>query len=198
MKKLLKVAGIASVLIMAVWVSLTLWAEGKGPKKMWSQGNVTSPQKVLIVYDPDPLYNLDEQVSRSFGQALADNGMRVRVVTVKKAMELENTSYALYVFCANTYNWRPDWALSNYIDNQVSLSKKKVVAITLGSGSTEASQLALEKLIRSKGALLFDSRSLWLLKPNNESLTKESNVAISVSMAYSWGQEIAGRMAAQE
>ena len=152
----------------------------------------------MIVYDPDPLYNLDEQVSRSFGQALADNGMHVRVVTVKKAMELKNTSYWLYVFCANTYNWRPDWALSNYIDNQVILTNKKVVAITLGSGSTEASQRALEKLIRSKGALLFDSRSLWLLRPNDESKPKQSNVNVSVSMAYSWGQEIAQRMSAHD
>ncbi|NIJ52591.1 hypothetical protein [Dyadobacter arcticus] len=198
MKKIKKVVGFVSLIILVFWVSITLWAEGKGPKKSWSLGNVASPQKALIVYDPDPLYNLDEQISRSLGQALADKGMHVRVVSVKKAMELENTSYTLYVFCANTYNWRPDWALSNFIDKKVILTNKNVVAITLGSGSTEASQQALEKLILSKGALLFDSRSLWLLKPNDESKPKESNVAVSVSMAYSWGQEIAGRMAVKD
>ena len=40
MKKLNKVVGFASLLILVSWVYLTLWAEGKGPKKRWSLANV--------------------------------------------------------------------------------------------------------------------------------------------------------------
>lgn len=193
MKKLLKVTGISVLAIGVVWTILTVWAERVGPKRSWQLGPQTAKKRVLIVYDPDPFYTLDEQVSRSFGQALADHGMRVTVASVAAASELDNQSIDLYVFCANTYNWRPDWAVTDFIQKQANLDGKSVVAITVGSGSTEDSQKALETLIRDKKANLLDSHSLWLLKPNDESRGTESNVAVSVSMAYSWGNELAKR-----
>lgn len=143
------------------------------------------------VYNPDPFYNLDEQVCRSLGQALADQGMQVTVASVAAAETAASQPIDLYVFCANTYNFRPDWAVSNFIRKQTNLAGKSVVAITLGSGTTEASQNALETLIRDKKARLLDSHSLWLLRPNDESRMQESNVAVSVSMAYAWGTDMA-------
>ncbi len=85
MKKPLKIVGVSALVIAIAWTFLTIWAESIGPKRSWKLGNPTARKKVLIVYDPDPFYNLDEQVSRSFGQALADQGMRVTVATVKVA-----------------------------------------------------------------------------------------------------------------
>ena len=114
------------------------------PKKNWEIGNLDSKNKVLIVYDPDPFYNLDEHIYRSLGQALADNGMQVRIATVRAAGELKDQAPTLYVFCANTYNWRPGWATTKFINKQTALEDKAVVAITLGSGSTDTSQKALE------------------------------------------------------
>lgn len=177
--------------IASVWIVVTFWAESTGAKKSWELGSKASTKKVLIVFDPDPFYNLDEQVSRSFGKALADNGLNVRVATVKAAKELANQPFDLYVFCANTYNWHPDWAVTDFIKEQVALEGKSVVAITLGSGSTETSQKALEDLIINMKANLIDSHSLWLFKPNDESRMKESNIKVSVSMAYAQGEKIA-------
>ncbi len=191
MRNLSKVMVITSLSIAAAWALLTWWAESAGPKGSWALGDSASPKKILIVYDPDPFYNLDEQISRSFGQGLADQGMYVQVATVQSARELADQAFDLYVFCANTYNWRPDWAVSNFINQQVVLKGKSVVAITVGSGSTAAAQKALEKLILDRGGQLLDSRSLWLLKPNDESRPKESNVTVSVSMAYTWGEQTA-------
>lgn len=193
MNKRLKITGIAVLAIGAVWTLLTVWAERAGPKRRWQLGSLTAKKRALIVYDPDPFYDLDEQVSRSFGQALADGGMRVTVATIAAASDAANQSFDLYVFCANTYNFRPDWAVRDFIQKQENLAGKSVVAITLGSGTTGASQEALETLIHDKKANLLDSRSLWLFKPNDESRTEESNVAVTVSMAYSWGEEIAKR-----
>lgn len=193
MKKLLKITGITVLAIGAFWTFLTIWAERAGPKRSWQLGSPNAQKKALIVYDPDPIYNLDEQVSRSFGQALADQGMRVTVATVAAAPDVNNQPIDLYVFCANTYNWQPDWVVSNFIREQVNLDGKSVVAITLGGGSTGTSQKALETLILDKKANLLDSRSLWLLRPNDESRGTESNIAVAVSIAYSWGTEIAKR-----
>ena len=194
MKKILTITGIAALTIGAVWTFLTVWAERTGPKRSWHLGSPTAQKPALIVYNPDPFYNLDEQVSRSFGQALADQGMQVTVASVAAAETAPNQPIDLYVFCANTYNFRPDWAVSKFIRKQVDLAGKSVVAITLGSGTTGASQNALETLIRDKKARLLDSHSLWLLRPNDESRMQESNVAVSVSMAYSWGEEMAKQL----
>ncbi len=193
MKKLFTITGIAALAIGAVWTLITVWAERTGPKRSWQLGNPTAKKRALIVYDPDPFYNLDEQICRSFGQALADNGMRVSVATVAAAEISAHQPTDLYVFCANTYNWRPDWAVSDFIRQEQHLAGKSAVAITLGGGDTGASQKALETLISDKKADLLDSRSLWLLKPNDEARGTESNVAVSVSMAYAWGEEIAKR-----
>ena len=160
MKKLLKVTGIALLAMGAVWTALTVWAESAGPKRSWKLGNQAAKKRALIVYDPDPFYNLDEQVSRSFGQALADNGMRVTVATVEAVEESPEQSIDLYVFCTNTYNWAPDWSISGFIRQQAHLDGKPVVAITVGSSETESAQKALEKIILDRKANLLDSRPL--------------------------------------
>ncbi|MBC8082339.1 MAG: hypothetical protein H7Z21_03950 [Hymenobacter sp.] len=198
MKKLLKTTGIAALAMGAGWAALTLWAESAGPKRSWKLGNQAAKKRALIVYDADPFYNLDEQVCRSFGQALADNGMRVTVATVKAAGDSSGQPVDLYVFCANTYNWAPDWSVSDFIKTQVHLNGKSVVAITVGGGGTAAAQAGLEKLLLDQKARLLDSRPLWLLKPNDESRGQESNVAVAVSMAYAWGAEIARHVKAPQ
>jgi hypothetical protein len=197
MKKPFKVISISMLAIASVWIVVTFWAESTGAKKSWELGNKASTKKVLIVFDPDPFYNLDEQVCHSFGQALSENGLYVRIATVKAAKEYAHQPFELYVFCANTYNWHPDWAVTDFIKEQVILGGKPVVAITLGSGSTETSQKALEDLIIEMKGNLIDSHSLWLLKPNDEFRMKESNIKVSVSMAYTQGEKIAKRMKSQ-
>lgn len=194
MNKLLKITGIAALVVGAAWTFLTVFVERVGPKRSWQLGSASAKKRALIVYDPDPFYDLDEQVSRSFGQALADQGMRVTVATVAAAKGFDSQAVDLYVFCANTYNFRPDWAVSNFIKKQVALAGKDVVAIALGSGSTEASQRILDELIVENKGKLLNSKSVWLLKPNDEAKTTESNVNVAVSMAYTWGEQAAAQV----
>lgn len=186
----IRITAITAIVIVAIWTALTIWVELKGPKKSWTMGEASNTKKVLIVYDPDPIYNLDEQVCKSFGQALAESGMQVQIKTISAAEQINTFDYNLYVFCANTYNWEPDWAISEFIEHVVPIDSKPVVAITLGSGSTSASQEALEKIIKKRNGKIIGSRSFWLLKPNDESRMKESNVDVSVSMVYNWAKEI--------
>jgi hypothetical protein len=193
MKKILRIALIAPLIIGAIWAALTLWAESPGAKKSWNLGNPSSGTKVLIIYNPDIFYNLDEQICKSFGKALTQYKTEVTVATTSKAAELGDNSYDLYVFCANTYNWRPDWQVSRFIRN-TNLKGKPAVALTLGSGSTEASQKALEKIITETQAKLIFSRSIWLMRPNDESKDKESNIDVAVEMAYQWGKEVGEKL----
>ncbi len=161
-------------------------------------GIAASDKRALIIYDPDPFYNLDEQVCLSFGRALSDSGLFVNVATAAAAGEIINApAFDVYVICANTYNWRPDWAITRFIEEHGPWEQKSIVAITLGSGSTASSQKKLEKLIVKYGGKIMDSRSLWLMRPNDESRMEESNVEVARSIAYRWGLDIAGRVKSQ-
>ena len=140
------------LIVPGIWTLLTFWAEAKGESHQWEVGSPQSSRKALVIYDPDPFYNLDEQVSRSFAAGLSENDVYVTIATVAAIADKQNLDYDLYVFCANTYNWRPDWAVSGVIKKQVVIRNKPVVAITLGAGSTRASQKALERIINKKEA----------------------------------------------
>jgi hypothetical protein len=182
---------ITVITITVLWIILTIIAESTGGRESWKLGNVNSSKKALVIFSPDPFYNLDEQVCKSFGKALAENGYYVNINTVAAATRLKDSSYNLYVFCANTYNLRPDWAVSNYIQKDISIKGKPVIAITLGAGSTAISKRTLERLIFLKGGNLLSSRTFWLWKPNDETRSKESNVDVAVSMAYTWSNNLA-------
>jgi len=131
-KRISQVAIIALTSIAIGWTALTLYVEKKGPAKQWTFGD-DHEKTALIVYDPDPFYNLDEQVCFAFGEALAKDRMKVTVATVAAAEEFETESYDILVYCANTYNWRPDWAITNFIKEHKVKQKTPVVAITLGA-----------------------------------------------------------------
>lgn len=175
--------------ILVIWGGLTVWAELPGPAKIMEHGSPSSPQKALVVYDPDPIYNLDEQLCNAFAEQLARKGIYTIVATVKAANKLKEDDYTLYMFCANTYNWRPDRAITSYIKH-IDLHNRQVAALTLGSGSTQASQKAFDRIIKSTGASIVDSRTLWLLRPNDESRMKEPNVQVAVSMTRSWADSV--------
>jgi hypothetical protein len=177
--------------VVTLWLLLTIWAESNGGKKTFVLGTSSNSKKALIIYDPDPFYNLDEQVCRSFGTSLAENNFYVHICTVAAATNLKDSSFDLYVFCANTYNDRPDWAVSNYIRKAVNIKEKPVVAITLGAGSTALSKKALDRLIYVNGGKLIASRVFWLFRPNDETRSKDSNVKVARSMCYDWGKKIA-------
>lgn len=182
-----------TVSILAIWLILTLWAESEGKAESFSFGNPSSAKKMLIVYDPDPFYDLDKKVCTAFGQTLAENGVYATVTSVAATHDNKD-QYDNYVFCANTYNWRPDWAVTGFIKKRTDLQAKGVVAITLGAGSTESSQKALEALLVSKQCKILSSNSLWLMRPNDESKLKESNVSVAESIARTWAAEIAARI----
>ncbi len=189
MKKPFRILLYTVVLSSVVWILLTLWVRRTSANKTWQLGNVAKGPLALIVFNPDPIYNLDEQISLAFGQGLAKHKFRVHVVTVAAAMNIKEHP-DLFVLCANTYNWRPDQSISNFVRSHA-FEKKNVIAITLGSGSTEASQRRFENLIKEKKANLIGSKSFWLMKPNDETRMNESNVKVATEMAYQWGEEIA-------
>lgn len=190
MKKLIKIMFVALIIIAVFWTALTLFAEIAGGKRIAVFGNPGATRKAMIIYDPDPFYNLDQQVCESFAKGLATNGWFVQVMSVASAKEIDVSQFNLYVFCANTYNWSPDWSVARFIKKHVAIKGKNVAAITLGAGSTRRSQRVLEDLIKESGANLLASRAYWLWRPNDRSRLKESNVKVAVELAHKFAEEM--------
>jgi hypothetical protein len=192
-EKFLRYSSISIVFVTVIWIALTIYAELSGPPKQWNMGNA-SGKKVLVVFDPDPFYNLDEKVCLSFAKALGNNEMSVAIVTVAAAEGIDRNKYNAFIYCANTYNWRPDWSITNYIEQNPAKQNQSIVAITLGAGSTDWSRQNFEEVIKKSGGQLLQSYSLWLWRPNDETKMESPNVEVAESMAYQWGTETAIRL----
>lgn len=192
MKTIMRISIIIVISLFLIWIAITIWVQSEGGKCIQHFGSTEAVKKALIVYDPDPFYNFDQQLCETFGRTLASDNWYTTVATVKAAKEINISSFDLYVFCANTYNWEPDWSIEKFIIRNGSLYKKKVVAVTLGAGLTERSKHTLEVLIRGKGSILVDSKSFWLYKPNDASRKNESNVKVAKELVQKWVIELNG------
>ncbi len=189
-RKWLKGLFIGVSVFMIIWFVSTFWVEQESAPKHETIGAFESPKKALIVYDADPIANLDEQVCKAFGQVLVDSGWCVDIATVSAAKKIKDYPFGLYVFCANTYNFSPDWAITRYLKTYTPIAGKQVVAITLGSGTTDWAKAGFEKIILEKQGLLVDSKEFWLLKPNDEARLKENNKLVAVSMVTDWAKKL--------
>lgn len=177
----------ALIALLVIWALLTLWAQYGGKQVAHKIGNAAAGKRALIIYNPDPIYNLDEQVCKSFAAGLSKHGFFSEILTTKLVPDSGTSQYDLYVFCANTYNWAPDWRVMGIIKDKINLSGKNVVAITLGSGSTARAKRKLEEAIQKEQANLLASVNYWLLKPNDEQRTSEKNAAVANDLAKQLG-----------
>lgn len=171
-----------------LWAVLTLIAQREreaAPVYIGREAN--SRKRALMIYNPDLFYNLDQKVCTAMAHGLAAQGWKCRVLTVADAKKVQDTSFALYVFCANTYNWAPDRPISRFIRDCSYLRGKATVAITLGSGSTQRSKHLMEQMLREKGVRIIASKTYWLMRPNEEGDTGTSNVALAEEKARNLG-----------
>jgi hypothetical protein len=187
MKRAIRRVVFPLAIIGIIWVALTLWVESERSDNIQIHGK--GNYKVLILYNPDPIYNFDQQVCEVFANELAGDTIEVTLATVSAMRNKKPSSYNSYVLCTNTYNWRPDKPMSRFV-RQTNFAGKPVVAITLGAGSTHSSKWHFEMLLRRSGANLIDSKTFWLLRPNDESRMEESNVDVALDITREWAKQI--------
>jgi flavodoxin len=193
-KKIGYVALIVVLGVLMIWGILTWFSNAEGAKQIALFGETSSTRHALIVYDPDPFYQLDQQVCDAMAEELAVYDWRVKVVSVAALPEKEDTNVDLYVFCANTYNWQPDQAIVNYIQKHNELAQQAVVAVTLGSGSTKRAQRLLREELEAKEANVLAEDTFWLMRPNDESHPEETNVQIALDQAKQLIEQVLHRL----
>lgn len=161
----------------------------KGEAIVWETGDKTASRRAILIYNPDPFYNLDEQLCKTFAATLSDRDWYAQVLTVKASEAINLTQADLLIFCTNTYNWAPDTVIMDFLETQ-NLDDLKCAAITLGMGTTDRAQRILEETIEARGGELLASKAYWLGKPNAEPGVVAPNVHIAKLLVAEYASEI--------
>ena len=175
--------------IAIFWLLLTIYAQFSGSANIELVKSESGDRTALILFNPDPFYNLDHQICKSLGEGLARQGFDSWIVTTKQS-NISREEYDLLVICSNTYNWAPDWGVTRFIQQNKPFDQQPVIAITLGSGSTSRSEKLLQYKLNRANAKVIASYHLWLMRPNDESKMDRNNVEIANELARKIGQEI--------
>jgi hypothetical protein len=192
--RLLRISAITALCVAIVWTLLTVWVMAPGKENVTIIGDRSDSVRVLVTYDPDPIYDLDEQVCRALAKGLAENHIGVVIATTESARKIDIRPFRSVVICANTYNWSPDRAVIQFVKDCGDLDSKDVIAITVGSGSTAKAREKFERELRLAGANIISSNEWWLMRPNDESRIKENNVEVAVDQAYHLGLTLSGQL----
>ena len=189
MKRILSRVLYIVLIIAGIWTGLTIWVQFFGQESISEMGGESATYSALLVYNPDPIYNLDAQVCRSYARGLCESDFSATIATTGKVPK-DITPYDLFVICANTYNWAPDWKIMKFVRTNERLGGKPAVALTLGSGSTSNAMQKLEKALENRNMRVLDSHTLWLLRPNDESRLEEKNTDVAQTIAFDLGSEM--------
>lgn len=189
----MKLISILFKLLIAVgifWLLLTLWVQYFGKQEKVNILSKNATHSALIVYSPDPIYDLDKQVAKSIANGLASKHFNVNIRTNKR-VENALTDYDLVVLISNTYNWEPDWGISRFVKYNQWPDSLNVAAITLGSGSTKKSHEIFTNRVKATGSNLLSDSNWWLLRPNDDNRTNEKNVDVAKHQAALYGIKLA-------
>jgi len=125
------------------------------------QGNKTA----LILYHPG-LSSFSHDVAYAFAEGLISNGWRVEITTPSIQAPTELSNYSMLVVLSNTYAWSPDTPTSRHLERIGNLNQIQTVLITLGAGSAQEAQQALEDKIETSNGKIIDSMLLYSMAPN--------------------------------
>ena len=176
--------------ILLIWLALTLWVQQERSATTWSTQWAGARREALILYNPDPIYNLDAQLARAFSEGLKEAGWACAAASYEAFQDSVPPGKDLYVIIANTYNWAPDWPTRHFVERSSWLEGASVVAITLGSGATERSRRLFEEVLQARRVKLLDSRTFWLLRPNGDSRMEEPNVDVARGLVREWAERL--------
>ena len=126
-----------------------------------SEGSKTA----LILYHPG-LSSFSHDVSYAFADGLVSNGWRGELATPSIEAPIDLAKYSLLVIASNTYGFNPDTPTIRHLERIGNLDGIETVVITLGAGSAEQSQEALENLVENSNGTIIESLILYSMAPN--------------------------------
>jgi hypothetical protein len=190
LKKTWRMLALIIGVILFLWTVTTLWAQWSGASKVvQSSPEATVTKRICIYYNPDPIYNLDEQVCMHMMQTLSAE-CYVEVRTTQSGVSSED--FDAFIFCANTYNFAPDWGVTGVMSRLKEKTRGKTVGLlTLGAGSTGRAERLLKKSALPHDEANVLEKTIWLMKPNaDEVQSREDNLKLAKEMAAEFSKAV--------
>lgn len=173
-KKILAVlAGVFVTGLAAVTVSV----EFASPYRSESLGGA-GQKRALVLYHPSRDAHFSEELSLAVAAGFKAAGLSVERATMSNRTPADPQGYAIIAVVSNTYFWTPDLPTLRYL-KRATLDSVPAIGVIGGAGSTGRSQRLLAAALRRTGARVLDTRSFWILRPNDESRIHEPNRAVA-------------------
>ena len=167
-KKWKKILLVTLLITVAISVSLLRYASFAINNDVVTQlviKNPTGNKIALVLYHPG-LSSFSHDVSYAFADGLVSNGWRVEIATSSIEAPTNLSKYSLLVISSNTYAFTPDSPTTRQLERIGNLNGIQTVLLTLGAGSAQESQKALETTIQTSNGTILQSLILYSMAPN--------------------------------
>lgn len=167
-KKWKKILLVTLLMIVVISVSLLGYASFAMNSDVVTQlviNNPTGSKTALVLYHPG-LSSFSHDVSYAFADGLVSNGWRVEIATSSIEAPTNLSKYSLLVISSNTYAFTPDSPTTRQLERLGNLNGIQTVLLTLGAGSAQESQKALETTIQDSNGTILQSLVLYSMAPN--------------------------------
>jgi hypothetical protein len=144
--------------------------------------------RALVLYHPSRDAAFSDDLSLAVAEGLAAAGLAVDRATLTSLTPERPGGYAIVAVVSNTYYWAPDRPTLRYL-RRARLEGTPVLGIIGGAGSTRRSERLLEAALEGAGATVLGTRSYWLLRPNDDTRTDESNRDVALELARQFARD---------
>jgi hypothetical protein len=164
-KKILLVTLLIIVVISVSLLGYTSFAMNSDVVTQLVIKNPTGSKTALVLYHPG-LSSFSHDVSYAFADGLVSNGWRIEIATSSIEAPTNLSKYSLLVISSNTYAFTPDSPTTRQLERIGNLNRIQTVLLTLGAGSAQESQKALETTIQASNGTILQSLVLYSMAPN--------------------------------
>lgn len=167
-KKWKKILLVTLLIIIAISVSVLGYVSFTMNNDVVTQlviKNPTGNKTALVLYHPG-LSSFSHDVSYAFADGLVLNSWRVEIATSSIEAPTNISKYSLLVISSNTYAFTPDSPTTRQLERIGNLNGIQTVLLTLGAGSAQESQKALETTIQTSNGTILQSLVLYSMAPN--------------------------------
>ena len=151
-------------------------------------------EAALVLYHPSRDAGFSDDLSLALAHGLAEAGLTVHRSTVTRQTPTRPDAYALIAVVSNTYYWTPDLPTLRFL-RRAQLQGMSTLGLIGGAGSTARAERLLAEGLDGTGGDLIETRSFWLLRPNDESRLDEPNRKVALDQARALGRRVGARVA---
>lgn len=186
------ILGLLSLTLLAT-AGVTVWVEREAPYARENLGGDSTGLRALILYHPSRDAHFSEELTLAAADGFKAAGYQVDRATLTTRTPARPEGYALIAVVSNTFYGIPDLPTLRYL-RRARFDGLKVLGLMAGAGSTERSEQRLATELRNTGAIDVETRSFWIMRPNDETRMKEPNRAVARDLARRMAHDAASAL----